>query len=51
MWWNIYQGCLQVGFNETQAFALLQTFLLAQNPQGIQPPSQSGPSTDKPDSG
>jgi len=29
LWWNIYQGCLEAGFDETRAFALLQTYILA----------------------
>jgi hypothetical protein len=48
LWWSIYQGTLAAGFNHLEAFALLQTWILSQTPNGIQPPRQSGPDTDDP---
>lgn len=47
-WWNIYQGCLQAGFNQLQSFSLIQTYILAQNPYGIRPNDSHGPVSDKP---
>jgi hypothetical protein len=46
MWWNLYQGAVQAGFDQRQAFALVQTFILAQNPNGIRPPESAGPNGD-----
>ena len=43
MWYAIYSGSLAAGFDQVQAFTLLQTWLLSQNPHGIRPPSGSGP--------
>ena len=37
LWWALYQGCVSAGFGELQSFALLQTYILAQNPFGIRP--------------
>jgi len=48
VWWNLYQGCLERGFKPNQAFALVQTYILAQNPAGSKPPSESGPESDNP---
>lgn len=48
-WWNIYQGCLQKGFNERQAFALVETYILSSNTNGIQPPDMDGPNSDLPE--
>lgn len=45
-WWNIYQGCLSQGFDERQAFNLLQTYILGQNPNGSRPASDIGPRSD-----
>lgn len=47
IWWSLYQGCLAAGFDQRQSFGLVQTYILGQNPYGIQPPTDSGP---KPDS-
>lgn len=47
MWFAIYQGCIATGFDERQSFALLQTYLLSQNPNGIRPPDEAGPSSNK----
>lgn len=49
LWYNFYQGCLQQGFNESQSFALLQTYILSQNPHGIKPPTDQGPPSDNPE--
>ena len=49
MVWNTYQGYLQAGFTQSQAFVLVQTYVLAQNPNGIHPPMGSGPDPDKPE--
>ena len=43
MWRAVYDGSLEAGFDERQAFTLLQTWILAQNPNGIRPPDGSGP--------
>jgi len=48
-WWAIYQGCLQTGFDRFQSFALLQAYILSQNPNGIQPPGGNGPSSNDPE--
>lgn len=48
-WWNVYQGCLQAGFNEQQSFILLQTYIVGQNPAGTRPSDGSGPKTDMPE--
>jgi hypothetical protein len=48
MWWNVYQGCVQAGFDSGQSFTLLQTYILAQNPNGIRPNDPQGPASDKP---
>jgi hypothetical protein len=50
VWWNLYQGCLERGFNEKQSFALVQTYVLAQNAvHGVRPPEESGPKSDNPE--
>lgn len=46
-WRAVYNGCLAQGFDEVQAFQLLQTYILSQAPEGIQPPNGQGP--DAPD--
>ncbi len=43
MWRSLYDGSLAAGFDKRQAFVLLQTWLLAQNPNGTRPPDASGP--------
>lgn len=43
LWWGVYQGCLQAGFDERQAFALVETFILSSFSGGIRPPDVSGP--------
>jgi len=48
LWRNVYEGCLDQGFNKVQAFILLQTYILSQNPNGIQPGNTPGPESDKP---
>lgn len=48
LWWNIYQGCLQQGFNALQAFTLLQTWILSQGPGGCRPNACEGPKDDMP---
>ena len=49
LWWNLYQGCLQNGFDERSALSLVQTFILSQNPHGIRPDGPFGPPTDNPE--
>jgi hypothetical protein len=39
LWRNTYDGCRQVGFTPAESFVLLQTWILAQNPKGIVPPT------------
>ncbi len=46
IWWGLYQGCLQTGFDKVQSFALLQTYILSQNPNGIRPNDCTGPKSD-----
>jgi hypothetical protein len=48
LWWNLYQGSLEAGFDERQAMSLLHTFILSQNPKGIKPNVEDGPASDKP---
>ena len=48
-WWNIYQGCLEAGFDPRQSMSLLMTHILGQNPSGIRPPDASGPKSDSPE--
>lgn len=47
LWFAMYQGCLDKGFDKYQSMGLLQTWILAQNPNGIQPPKGEGPESDK----
>ena len=46
LWHALYQGNLSAGFDERQAFVLLQTWILSQCPGGCRPPDGSGPKTD-----
>ncbi len=48
-WRNLYEGCVHEGFDTHQAFLLLQTYILAQNPNGSCPPGGNGPDVDKPE--
>lgn len=48
-WWNVYQGSIQAGFPPREAFALLQTYILSQNPNGIVLPRGNGPGSDVPE--
>jgi hypothetical protein len=48
-WWNLYQGCLEAGFDRGQSMALLMTHILSQNTGGIRPPDASGPKSDDPE--
>lgn len=43
IWWSLYLGSVAVGFDTVQAFALVQTWILSQNSNGIQPPRTNGP--------
>lgn len=43
VWYATFQGCIDAGFNQTQAFALTQTYILAQNSYGIRPPDAVDP--------
>ncbi len=49
VWWNLYQGSLAQGFDKVQSFALVQTYILAQNPSGSRPSNDGGPASDIPD--
>lgn len=40
-WWSVYQGCREAGFSEPQAFALVQTFILASHCGGVRPDRSS----------
>ncbi len=46
LWWNLYQGCIVAGFNSQQSLALVNTWILGQNPHGIQPGNPAGPKSD-----
>lgn len=46
IWINVYQGCLQAGFDEAQSFNLLQTLILSNNPNGTRPNDSNGPPND-----
>lgn len=48
IWWNLYQGCLERGFSQSDSMVLLQTYIMAQGPHGSRPPEGSGPESDKP---
>jgi hypothetical protein len=43
IFWNIYQGCLEAGFNESQAFEILKTYVTAFAAPNISSP---GPPSD-----
>lgn len=47
LWWTIYQGALQAGFDPKQAFACLTSYILSQSPGGIRPDSPPQPEPDK----
>ncbi len=47
MWFSLYQGCLDTGFNESQAFNLIQTHVLGLASGGIRPNSENGPDSNK----
>lgn len=47
LWHAIFQGCIDAGFNQQQAFALCQTHILAQNPNGIRPPDAVDPNKER----
>jgi hypothetical protein len=49
LWWNLYQGALQTGFDKTQAFDLLKVYILGANSGGINPTTTQGPNTDNPE--
>ncbi len=46
LWWSLYQGSLTAGFNERQAFILLQTWLAATSAKGVILPDGEGPKSD-----
>ena len=46
MWHALYQGALAAGFDKTQAMNLVQTWILSQNRNGIQPREVDGPESD-----
>lgn len=50
IWYAYYIGCLQAGFNEQQAFSLVQTVILCGNSAGIRP-SPASPDTLKEEDG
>ena len=43
LWWGLYSGCMDSGFDSRQAYALVCTYILAQNPSGIRPSTEGGP--------
>lgn len=46
LWMSLYQGSVDSGFSKEQAFILVQTWILAQNPKGIRPVETDGPEPD-----
>ena len=42
-WWSLYHGCMNQGFNETESFDLLKTYILSSHSGGINPHSGNGP--------
>ena len=49
LWWNVYQGLLDQGFEKDQAFAVLQAYVLGMGAGKVMPPSSAGPDSDKPE--
>ena len=49
VWFNLYQGCLEAGFDDHASLLLTQTWILSQNPHGIRPDAARGPSSDEPE--
>lgn len=43
LWYALYVGCVQAGFEKSQAFALLQTFILSNGNRPAIPPTCDGP--------
>lgn len=41
IWFSVYQGCLQAGFDARQAMSLTQTYVLSQCPYGVKPDGSS----------
>jgi hypothetical protein len=41
VWMQMFLGCVREGFTAPQALDLVKTYILAQNPNGIVPPSSS----------
>lgn len=39
VWWSIYQGSIQAGFDARQAFAVTQTYILANGSATVMPTS------------
>lgn len=39
MWRRVYDECLNAGFEEAQAFKLLQTYILSMGTSGVNPPN------------
>lgn len=35
LWWNIYQGAIQTGFNQEQSMWLLGVYIMANAPAGV----------------
>lgn len=35
LWWNIYQGSLQTGFDKEQSMWLLGMYILSSSPSGV----------------
>ncbi len=46
VWWALYVGCIQKGFDTKQSMSILHAFIMAQNPYGIRP---DNPMTEPPD--
>ena len=38
IWWSIYVGCVESGFNSRQSLGLVQTFILSQSQAGAKAP-------------
>ena len=47
VWWAMYQGCLDKGFDKYQSMNLLQTWIISQGTGGCRPNNIEGPNSDK----
>lgn len=48
MWWNLYQGCLEAGFDKSQSMSIVIAHVMGLAAGKIVPPNPDGPDSDKP---